>query len=60
LAGALGLTRLLKSFLFEVTPTDPVTFGGVALVLAGAAFIACCFPARRAARIDPISALRDE
>ncbi|HLY62685.1 MAG TPA: ABC transporter permease [Terriglobia bacterium] len=60
LAGAFGLTRLLKTFLFEVTPTDPVTFGAVALVLAGAAFVACYVPARRAARIDPISALRCE
>jgi predicted permease len=59
-AGSIGLTRLLKTFLFEVTPTDPVTFGSVALVLAAAALAACYVPARRAARVDPISALRCE
>jgi len=60
LVGAIGLTRLLKTFLFEVTPTDPLTFGAVALVLSSAAFVACYVPARRAARVDPISALRCE
>lgn len=60
IAGAIGLTGLLKTFLFEVTPTDPLTFGAVALVLAVAAFVACYVPARRAARIDPIAALRCE
>ncbi len=59
-AGSIGLTRLLKTFLFKVTPTDPITFGAVALVLAGAALAACYVPARRAARVDPISALRCE
>ena len=58
LAGALGMTSALRQLLFEVEPTDPFTFAGVALVLALAAFIACYIPARRAARVDPIVALR--
>ena len=62
-AGALGafaLTKALKSLLFGVTPTDPATFGMVAAVLAVAAFAACYMPARRAARVDPLQALRAE
>jgi predicted permease len=62
-AGALGafaLTKALKSLLFGVTPTDPATFGLVAAVLAAAAFAACYMPARRAARVDPLQALRAE
>jgi predicted permease len=59
-AGALVLTRLLKSLLFEVTPTDPVTFTSVALLLVAAALIASFIPARRAASIDPMVALRME
>jgi putative ABC transport system permease protein len=59
-AGALGLTRLLSGLLFEVGPTDPLTFIGVAAVLAFAAFLACYVPARRAARVDPMIALRVE
>jgi putative ABC transport system permease protein len=62
-AGALGafaLTKALKSLLFGVTPTDPTTFGLVATVLAAAAFAACYMPARRAARVDPLQALRAE
>ena len=62
-AGALGafaLTKALKSLLFGVTPTDPATFGMVAAVLAAAAFAACYLPARRAARVDPLQALRAE
>jgi putative ABC transport system permease protein len=58
--GALWLTRLLQQLLFEVGPTDPVTFISVAAVLVGAAFAACYIPARRAARVDPIVALRVE
>jgi putative ABC transport system permease protein len=60
IAGALGLKTLLKSLLFGVTPTDPFTFGGVAFVLVASAMIATYLPARRAAAVDPIIALRTE
>jgi putative ABC transport system permease protein len=57
---AMGLTRLMKTLLFEVQPTDPITFAGVSLVLATAALVASYVPARRALRIDPLRALRSE
>jgi putative ABC transport system permease protein len=60
LAGALALTRALKGFLFGVTPTDPATYSLVAAVLAAAALAACYVPARRAAQVDPLRALRTE
>jgi putative ABC transport system permease protein len=60
LAGATLLTRLLAAFLFETDPIDPITFAGTAGVLLGAAFAACCVPARRATRVDPSTALRAE
>jgi putative ABC transport system permease protein len=60
LAAAFALTQSVRSFLFGVTPTDPVTFVGVAAVLAAAACAACYIPARRAAQIDPLRALRVE
>jgi predicted permease len=58
--GALAMTGLFKSLLFQVTPTDPVTFIVVALVLLASALLASFLPARRAASINPIVALRNE
>ncbi len=58
--GALSLTRFLQGFLFEVRPTDPPTFAGVLSILGFVALAASYFPARRAARIEPALALRDE
>jgi putative ABC transport system permease protein len=58
--GATALTRFMSTLLYGVTPTDPLTFGGVALVLLAAAMLASYLPARRATRVDPIIALRAE
>jgi ABC-type lipoprotein release transport system permease subunit len=60
LAGALVLTRYLRSLLFDVSPTDPWTFIAVPAVLFVVALAASYFPARRAAGVDPIMALRYE
>jgi putative ABC transport system permease protein len=60
IAGAVGLTGLVKSLLFEVPPTDVVTFSGVGLTLLAAAALASYLPARRAAAVDPNVALRAE
>jgi putative ABC transport system permease protein len=59
-AGGLGITRFLSSQLFEVNPTDPVTFGAVSALLAAVALLACYIPARRATKVDPMVALRNE
>jgi putative ABC transport system permease protein len=60
LAGAIALTRVMVSLLFEVKPTDPTTLIGVALLLAAVAMLACYIPARRALSIHPMTALRGE
>ncbi len=60
LIGALALTRILSSFLFGVTATDPWTFAGVCLILTAATLLASLVPARRAMRVEPVGALRLE
>ncbi len=60
LAGALGATRLLRTFLFDLTSSDPLTYVSIVVVLGAAAIAASWIPARRASRVDPVVALRAE
>jgi ABC-type antimicrobial peptide transport system permease subunit len=60
LAGSLAATRVVAALLYEVSPTDPLTLGGTAALLALVAMLACYWPARRATRVDPLVALRSE
>ena len=57
-AAAVATTRLLRAYLFGVTPTDPLTIVGVILLLLGAALLASLIPARRASRVDPATVAR--
>ena len=57
---AWGVSRVLASLLYGVSATDPVTFLGTALLLGGVSFVATWIPARRAAGVDPVEALRSE
>jgi putative ABC transport system permease protein len=60
LATAIVLTRVMNTLLFEVSATDPATFGVIALLLVSVALIASYIPARRATKVDPLIALRNE
>jgi ABC-type antimicrobial peptide transport system permease subunit len=60
LASALVLTRLMRNLLFGISPTDPVTFAGVAMLLVAVGVAGCLVPAQRAMRVDPLVALRHQ
>lgn len=60
LLGAVMLTRFLQTMLFDVKPTDPITFGALTTLLAAVALLACLIPAQKASRVDPLVALRHE
>jgi putative ABC transport system permease protein len=59
-AGAAGVSRLLRSYLFGVSPVDPVTYGGIAVLFAVVASLACLVPVRRALRTEPLEVLRHD
>ncbi len=60
LIAGIGVSRLLAGFLFGIAPTDPLTFGTIALFLSAVTLLACLVPARTAMRVEPIESLRYE